>query len=91
MRLKWVERGFTLVPLIIGAVNAIENLVTGLRGSKKQDAAVDFTRSILISVEGLAGKDLIDDVKVQAAVRTLIDAAVAVQNAVASAKIAKTV
>lgn len=84
--MKWVEIGFKLAPLIVGAVHAVEKLVKGAKGKEKQDAAVDLAGTMLQAIEGVASKDLLDDQKVQNAVRDAIDALVKVQNVIADVK-----
>lgn len=79
----WVSIGLKLFPLVIGAVHAVERLVTA-RSEGKQDAAVETVRAMLMAVEGGLSRDLLDDQAVQDATRKLIDAYVALQNALAS-------
>lgn len=78
-----------MIPLIITAVTAVEKLVTDKKGKEKQDAAVDMVRTLLPLIEGTIGKDLLDDVQVQTAVRSAIDAIVALEKTVESVKKAK--
>ena len=85
---KWVGIGTKVVPLIIGAVNAVEKLMSAAKGKEKQDAAVTMVAAMLAAIEGGIDKDLLNDGEVQKAVRAVIDAVVALQNVVASAKAA---
>lgn len=80
----WLTVGLKLAPLIIGAVHAIEGLVTSKHGKDKQDAAVDLVGVMLAAIEGTAGRDLLNDAAVQDATRRVIDAVVALQNVIAS-------
>jgi hypothetical protein len=89
MNLKWVEIGFRAVPYVIAAVQAVERFVKG-RGQEKQDAAVAMVETMVLATEGISGKELLDNTKVQAAVRETIDAVVALQNVIASVKASKT-
>ena len=79
----WLVIGFKLVPLIIGAVQAVERLVSGAKGKDKQDAAVDMVGAMLATIEGATGRELLDDAAVQEATRQVIDAVVALQNCIA--------
>jgi len=79
----WLVIAARIVPLVWTAVQAVERLVKG-KGQEKQDAAVDLVGDLLATVEGAAGKDLLNDAAVVAAVRRLIDAVVAVQNVIAT-------
>lgn len=79
----WIERGVRLFPLIVAAVHAVERLVTGSRGSAKQDAAVDAVRAMLAAIEAGIDRNLLDDADVERAVRATIDAYVALQNIIA--------
>lgn len=80
----WIERGVRLLPLIVGAVHAVERLVTESRGPAKQDAAVEATKAMLAAVEIGVDKDLLNDAEVERAVRLTIDAYVFLQNVIAS-------
>jgi hypothetical protein len=84
MHLKWIGIGFKLVPLILGAIHAVEKFIKGIKGTEKQDAALAFATDVLAFAEGATGKDLLDDARMQEALRALIDAYVAVQNIAAS-------
>ena len=84
--MPWVLIGLKLAPLIIGAVHAVERLLTSKHGKDKQDAAVDMIDAMLAAIEGSAGRDLLDDAAVQVAVRAVIDATVKLQNIIASRK-----
>lgn len=82
----WLQLALQLLPLIAGAVRAVEKLATGKRGKEKQDAAVETVRVMLGLTEALTGQDIMKDEDVEKAVRDLIDAIVAVENAVARGK-----
>ena len=71
-----------LVPLIIGAVQSIEQVARGTKGKAKQDAAVGLVRTLLPAIEDFVGKDLLNDPKVEQAIRGVMDAIVALQNVV---------
>lgn len=73
-----------LFPYILTAVEAIEKLMKSGKGKEKQDAAADLAKTLLASIEGSLGKDLLNDADVDKAVRGVIDAIVALQNIVAS-------
>lgn len=89
--MKWLEIGMKLAPLVVAAVNGVERIVKNASGKEKQDAAVDLVGSMLEAIEGLASKDLLNDVQVQLALRNAIDAVVALQNTIAAVKLLKPV
>lgn len=78
-----------MIPLIVTAVTAVETLVTDKKGTAKQDAAVDMVRMLLPLIESAIGKDEFDDPQVQTAVRSAIDAIVALEKTVTAAKQAR--
>lgn len=80
-----------IVPLIVAAVQAVESLLTNKHGKDKQDAALNMVKSLLPLIEEFVGKDLLDDAQVQVAVRSAIDAIVALQNTVEAVRKAKNV
>lgn len=88
MVMLWIVRATRLLPLVIGAVHAVEALFSDKRGKAKQDAAVSSVRAMLAAVEIGMNKDLLDDEDVERAVRAVIDAYVALQNLVAQKSVA---
>lgn len=80
--MKWISEGLRLLPFIVGAVHAVESLVSSRRGQEKQDAAVDAIRAMLGATEAGVGRDLLDDREVELATRATIDAYVHLQNVV---------
>lgn len=87
MNAKWLAFGLKLIPYIIAAVAAVEKFVKG-KGPEKQDAAVAAIAAALAAAEDVAGKDLLDDAEVEAAIRAAADAIVHVQNVIAARKVA---
>lgn len=85
MNLKLFGNIVTLIPAIMSAVEAVEAFARG-KGKDKQNAAVDLVGKFLQLTEGAAGKDLLDDAEVQAAVRAAIDAIVAMENVIRDAR-----
>lgn len=83
--MTWITGALKLIPLAMTAIGAVERFVKG-KGKDKQDAAVAMVRDLLPMVEAGIGQDLLDDEKVQSALRKLIDAGVELQNVVADAK-----
>ncbi len=73
--------------VIVPAVRAIEAIaaaIATLRGQGKQDAAVDLVKGMIEALELGAGRDVLDDAEVEAALRAAIDAIVHLQNVVAT-------
>lgn len=79
---KWTAKGLALVPMI-GEMISIVEAFKKLKGQQKQDAAVDLIRAILAGSEEASGRDLLNDLDVEAATRSAIDAIVALQNVIA--------
>lgn len=80
--MRFLPQVFKWVSLIMTAVGAVERLGTGLKGKQKQDAAVNLTGEMLPLIEGMVGRDVVDDEKVQDVVRETIDVVVKLQNTV---------
>lgn len=87
--MAWVNIGVKIAGLVIGGIQAIEHLITGIKGKDKQDAVVQFTQDALAMIEGAAGKDVLDDAEVIEAERDFINAYVHLQNVIAAAKAKK--
>ena len=67
--MKWISLGVRLVPMVLAAIQKIEMFRTGLKGKEKQEAALSFAGDLLLLVEGVAGKELMDDARMQQALR----------------------
>lgn len=86
--------GLGLLESVVPAVKQVEDITTlllkthgrGLTSAEKQELAVQYTKALLESAEGLGGQDLLNDTKIESAARKVIDAVVSFQNAVAEAK-----
>mgnify|MGYP001562056431 CR=1 FL=1 len=93
--MKWLDIGFRIVPLIVGAITAVEKLFEKRDGEskaeksrRKQEAAVETVGAMLAALEAGLAKDLLDDADVRAAVRSVIDAYVKLQNVIAQVRTA---
>ena len=89
MSLAWLSFVVRIGPLVVAAVHAVERVVKAAHGKDKQDAAVDLVGTMLTAAEGIASRDLLNDAKVQEALRHAINALVALENAVAAAREAR--
>jgi|TARA_R110000824_G_scaffold132891_1_gene295444 hypothetical protein len=76
----WIQIGLKLLPYVVSAVNSIERFFKAGKGQAKEDAAVATVSSILETVEAGAGKELLDNEKIQDAVRNVMKAIVSLQN-----------
>jgi hypothetical protein len=83
MAITWLAHVARLLPLIFGAVHAVEALAGAKRGKDKQDAAIVALRAMVGAVEAGVDRDLLNDAEVERAVRATIDAYVALQNVIA--------
>ena len=83
--MKWINLGIILLPFIVSCVQAVEGFLTGSqRGEEKENAAVGMVHAILQTIEAGIDKDLLNDEDVNRAVRTCMQAFVALENVVAS-------
>ena len=83
--MKWINIGIKLLPFIVSCVQAVEGFLTGSqRGEEKENAAVGMVHAILQTIEAGIDKDLLNDEDVNRAVRTCMQAFVALENVVAS-------
>lgn len=89
--MQWLSFLIKSAPVIIAAVQAVEKIFSGLKGKSqdKEDAAVLIVRTVLGAAENILAKDLLNDEKVEQAMREAIRAFVAFENAIAAAKAAK--
>ena len=75
--------GLKVLPYIVEAVNWVEKFLTkGSSSTDKQNSAIKLVVSMLGIAESATEKDLLDDSKVEAAARKVIDAVVALQNVI---------
>lgn len=74
-----------LIPLIVHGIETAEKL-PGATGPQKKAYVIDLVNSGVAGTNAAAGKQVIDPVAVSTAVDEGIDTAVAVANAIASAK-----
>lgn len=87
--LNWINVGMKIVSALPIVVSAVESLKRGFSGPEKEDAAVEFTKTVVEASEFVTDKDLLNDPQVAEAVRQAIRAYVNVQNVVAAVKAAK--
>jgi|TARA_R110000824_G_scaffold21078_6_gene78879 hypothetical protein len=84
--MKWLTYGLRLLPYIVSAVSSIERFFKSGKGVAKEDAAVATVHGILETVEAGAGRDILDNEKVQHAVRQVMRAVVSLQNVIQDVK-----
>jgi hypothetical protein len=77
--------GMRILPLIISAIEAVEHFKDAF-GAEKEDAAVGMVDALLKAVEAGVNKDLLKDEDVAAAVRSVMQAIVHLQNVIKGAK-----
>lgn len=83
--MNWLSVGLKALPLILGAIGAVERFVKG-KGREKQEAAIAMVQDMLAATEGVTGKELLEDASVAEAARKVVDAIVAFQNVIAKAQ-----
>lgn len=88
--MNWLNVGLKALPLIFGAITAVERFVKG-KGQEKQDAALEMVKDLLATTEGITGKDLLEDSDVADAAKKVIDAVVSFQNLVAKRNAARAI
>lgn len=81
--MNWLGIGLRLLPYIGTAVTAVERFVSG-KGKQKEDAAVEMTKTLVETIEGVSAKDLVENQNVQHLVRGVMQAIVALQNGIAA-------
>jgi hypothetical protein len=81
--LSQLLRGIAFVPAL---VNGIEALFGGKSGAEKKDAAMSFLESALATVDAVAARDIVDQVKFKSGVSKIIDGTVECLNASTWAK-----
>lgn len=73
--------------MIVPGISAVESLaekIPSLHGADKQDAVVQIVKDGLATIEGGAGKDLLNDPEVVRLTKAVIDAQVALHNGLAA-------
>lgn len=81
--------GGLFIPGLQVAVNTVEASLPELKGPQKKAAAVAIATTVVETIEGAAGKDILNDPMVMAATASAVDAIVSLQNAIAAAEHAK--
>lgn len=76
----WIQTVVKIIPLIVGAVHAVEKIAGAKKGKEKQDAAIEAIGAMISALELSFNKELMDVPEFQELVRKLIDDYVAVQN-----------
>lgn len=87
--MSWTRFGLTVIPLVVKAANIVETLAAHLHGGDKETKAVNVARDLVSLTETLADRDVLNDAKVEQAVREFLRAYVALQNAIAAAQAAR--
>ena len=82
---NWVNIGLKALPLITVAISSIEKFFKG-KGQDKENEAYQMFADLLALTEGVTGKDLADDQKIEDATRNVFKAVVAFQNVVKDIK-----
>ena len=77
--MSWLHGILKLIPLILAAVQAVERM-SSKKGKAKQDEAVILVGDLVPLIEASIGRDVVDDAKVQTAIRDVINAVVSLQN-----------
>lgn len=76
----WIQAVIKIIPLIVGAVHAVEKIAGAKKGKEKQDAAIEAIGAMINALELSFNKELMDVPEFQELIRKLIDDYVAVQN-----------
>lgn len=90
MKINWKSVGklaLAVVAQAVPAVGTVEAVIEALphasSSQEKQDLAATLIKASVQSVEGLSGKDLLNDAEVDKAARSVIDAVVSLKNVLA--------
>ena len=84
-----VLAGAFLPGIVIASINTIEEAAGEMKGGDKKAAVLKMAAAAVQAVEGASDKDVVNDAKVAEATSQFIDAYVALQNAIAAARQAK--
>lgn len=80
----WITTVSRIIPLVIGAVHAVESITGSIKstdkGKSKQDAAIDAIGAMISVLEVSSGKEMMNVPEFQNLLRKLIDDYVAIQN-----------
>lgn len=80
---EWSLSAVKLIPLIVGAVHAVEKVAGARKGKEKQDAAVEAITAMIVSTEVALDTELINEKTFNDLLRRMIDDYVAIQNYIA--------
>lgn len=89
MKIPWAavaHIGVAILGTVVPGVSTIEQIATRfgqLRGKDKQDAVALLVQNALLSTQAIAGKQLADNTRVDAATRAVIDAVVKLHEVIA--------
>ncbi len=83
MSLSWLKSAAKIGAVVFDAIQWVEKQLKPMTSDEKQDSAMSQIAKALTKIKEVAG--VIHDVEVEAKVRALIDAYVALQNAIAAA------
>ncbi len=89
---KALQFGLDIAGSLFPQIAAIENLakaIPSLKGSAKEDAAIELIKNSSWFLEDVTDKELLSEPDVEAAIRGAIQAIVAVKNIVAAKKASK--
>ena len=78
----FLQKAMSLVPYIIDAVQWVEECFTSGKGKQKQDAAIQLILSMLHISQQVTQKELLASASVESCARKVIDAVVALENAI---------
>ena len=78
----FLQKAMSLVPFLIDAVQWVEKCLTSGKGKEKQDAAVQLVVSMLHISQQVTQKQLLSSATVDQCARKVIDAVVALENAI---------
>ena len=84
--MKWLTIGLKIFPLIVGAIHAVESLMTNKKGKDKQDAAIDAIGAMIRAIELTVDKEIMNEKEFTDLLRKMIDDYVAIQNFIANFK-----
>ena len=78
--MKWLTIGLKVFPLIVGAIHAVESIVTNKKGKDKQDAAIEAVGAMIKTIELTTDKEIMNEEEFKVLLRKMIDDYVAIQN-----------
>lgn len=78
--MSWINLALKIIPVVAGAVNAVEKISKNKSGKEKKEAALEAIETMISTMEISISKELLNEEEFKKLMSKLIDDYVAVQN-----------